>query len=267
MRCIFLASKVVSLEDRIPKLKEKRKKRANQRLLFLLLFFFLIVICIVYFQSPLSKVGKIEINGASNVPKEQIIEISGLTDKTIIWNLDKQKIINQIMSIPEIKEAQVHFQFPNQVVISVSEFSRVGYIFEDNKFNFLLENGTIIENPSQYVLNHPGPILKNFENEEILQLLAEQLLAIDPAVKNSISEIIYSPKKTDQYSVIAYMNDGFEVHASLRTFAEKLHYYPVLIKQLDPDVKGIIDLEVGMFFKSYQSEIDSKKERGEDNEN
>ena len=44
-------------------------------------------------------------------------------------------------------------------------------------------------------------------------------------IRNSISEIIYTPKKTDEYSINAFMNDGNEVRATLRTFAEKMKYY------------------------------------------
>jgi cell division protein FtsQ len=50
------------------------------------------------------------------------------------------------------------------------------------------------------------------------------------------------------------MNDGFEVRATLRTFSDKMVHYPSIISQLDPNKKGIIDLEVGSFFKAYESE-------------
>ena len=48
--------KVVSIEDRIPKLKQQRRKKANRRLILLLLLFFIFIAFILYFQSPLSHV-------------------------------------------------------------------------------------------------------------------------------------------------------------------------------------------------------------------
>ncbi|WP_337999011.1 hypothetical protein [Bacillus methanolicus] len=50
------------------------------------------------------------------------------------------------------------------------------------------------------------------------------------------------------------MNDGFEVNATLRGFAEKMAHYPSIVSQLDPDKKGVIDLEVGSYFKAYDEE-------------
>jgi len=65
------------------------------------------------------------------------------------------------------------------------------------------------------------------------------------------------------------MNDGNEVSATIRTFAKKMSHYPSIIGQLDPNQKGIINLEVGSFFKSYESEgakTDDSGETGEDRE-
>jgi cell division protein FtsQ len=103
-----------------------------------------------------------------------------------------------------------------------------------------------------------------------LNVLVKQLKVMDEEIRNSISQIIYSPKDTDKFGIIAFMNDGFEVRGTLRTFAEKMSYYPAVVKQLPPDNKGIIDLEVGLFFKSYQSELNreaDEEESEEDSEN
>jgi cell division protein FtsQ len=51
------------------------------------------------------------------------------------------------------------------------------------------------------------------------------------------------------------MNDGFEVSASIKSFSGKMAHYPSIISQLDPNKKGIIDLEVGSFFKAYEPVI------------
>ena len=73
-------------------------------------------------------------------------------------------------------------------------------------------------------------------------------------VMNSISEIHSQPIKTDRYLIKLYMNDGYEVNASLRTFSDKMAHYPSIVSQLDPSKKGVIDLEVGSYFKAYEAE-------------
>ncbi|MCU9612195.1 cell division protein FtsQ/DivIB [Caldibacillus lycopersici] len=252
-----MASKVVSIEDRIPKLKEHRKKKANRRLAIILLLFFLLIISLIYFQSPLSKVGKIVITGNQVLMEEQVIHSSGITNNTVIFNIHKDAIKEKLLTLPEVSDVEVKLTFPNHVQIHLKEYKPIAYLFDDNKFSLLLENGKVVATNRTIPSNQINPILKNFKDKDLIELAAKQLSKLPGDVKHAISEIIYSPKKTDQYSIVAFMNDGFEVHATLRTFAEKMQYYPSLVKQIDPDKKGIIDLEVGLFFKSYQSSIET----------
>src|SRR5699024_5011527 len=91
--------KVISIEDRIPKLKEERKKKANRRLIFYLTIFFILIACVVYLQSPYSNVKEITVTGNDVVPIEEIKELSGIDDETNIWMLQKRiekKILKDI---------------------------------------------------------------------------------------------------------------------------------------------------------------------------
>ena len=260
-----MANKVVSIEDRIPKLKEQRRKRANRRLLILIVVLFFVILGIVYFQSPLSKVGDVFIQGNGYTDSAIILEKSGITNQTPILMLREDKVEKHILSLPQLKSASIKTIFPNKVEITVKEYERIAYIAENDVFYALLENG---EKISAYELHSPfsGPILKGFEEPDLLQLAAKQLSKLPLEIKNAMSEVVYSPKKTDRYRIVVYMNDGFEVHANLKTFSEKMVYYPSLIKQLDPNQRGILDMEVGLFFRSYSSQEEKVEESGEDHE-
>ena len=209
--------------------------------------FFLLVISIIYFQSPLSKIKDIHVSGNSFIPTSDIVEASNLTDKTVIFNLQKDDIKERILTLPEVKNVEVSIKFPNDVSIHIEEYRQLGYIMQEGTLKPLLETGTV-NNYLNGAMNPIGPVLTNFNDKAILNVLVKQLKTMDEEIRNSISEIIYTPKETDKYSVIAFMNDGYEVHGTLRTFAEKMRYYPALVKQLTPENKGIIDLEVGLFF-------------------
>ncbi len=224
-----MANKVVSIEDRIPKLKEQRKKKANRRIVTLLLLFLMLIISILYFQSPYSKIGEIHVTGNQLTPTKEIIETSNLTDKTVLFNLNKKDIAERILTLPAIEKVEISIRFPNRVNVHITEHEMIGYMHENGSTYPFLENGIVVKTDTNDV-PEIGPVL-------------------------SISEIIYTPKKTDEYSINAFMNDGNEVRATLRTFAEKMKYYPTFVKQLNPEDKGIIDIEVGAFFKSFQSEI------------
>ncbi|WP_442599412.1 cell division protein FtsQ/DivIB [Neobacillus sp. D3-1R] len=257
--------KIVSLEDRVPKLKQQRKKKANRRLILLLLLFFSLIACISYFQSPLSKVKNINISGQDLYTEEQIINESGLSKFQNIWNLDKKGIQKQIKELPEVKEAKVTIKFPNTVLIHVEEYKRIAYFAKETNYFPILENGRILKEQKLTQLPLDAPILKKFSEGKVLKEMIYSLQELPSEVVNSISEIHHTPNDTDLYHITLFMNDGFEVSATLRTFTEKMSHYPSILSQLDPNVKGVIDLEVGSYFKAYESEgeevIENESER------
>ncbi len=246
--------KVVSIEERIPKLKQQRRKKANKRLVLLLLLFFSLIIFVVYFQSPLSHVNKITIKGNYVYSNDVIIATSGLTKTTSIWNVDKNEIKGKLKKLIELKTVEVQTTFPNIVELSVTEYKRIAYIMKEKSYLPVIENGKVLQSAGVSELPSNAPILIGFSEGAALNGMIKELGSINEEVLNSISEIHYTPKETDSLYLTVYMNDGFEVSATIRSFAEKMAHYPSIVSQLDPDKKGVIDLEVGSFFKAYEQE-------------
>lgn len=245
--------KIVSLEDRVPKLKQQRRRKANKRLIFLLLLFFALISCVVYFQSPLSHVNKISIDGNDTYTDDELVSRSGITNKMNVWKIDEADIEKKLKELPEIKSSKLKVTFPNHVSIKVVEWKRIANIMREGNFHAILENGQILgEQKGPIPVN--SPILVDFSEGEALEEMISGLKAIPNEVLNSISEIHYTPKETDKFHITLFMNDGFEVSASLRSFAEKMSHYPSIVSQLDPNIKGVIDLEVGSFFKAFEVE-------------
>ncbi|SFA75430.1 cell division protein FtsQ [Bacillus sp. cl95] len=255
--------KIVSLEERIPKLKQQRRRKANKRLIMLLLLFFFMIACVVYVQSPLSRIKTITVTGNASYSKNDIIAKSGLTFQTNVWKVNKKTVEAQIMKLPEVKKATVRVQFPNIVKVNVKEHKRIAYLSDKKAFYPVLQNGKILKESTKQL---PGnaPVLGGFKEGKVLDELISSLDDLPLEVKNSISEIHYAPSKTDRFHITLFMNDGFEVSASLRSFAEKMAHYPSIISQLDPKVKGVIDLEVGSYFKAYGQEGDDEVEENKD---
>ncbi|MFS0643573.1 cell division protein FtsQ/DivIB [Siminovitchia sp. 179-K 8D1 HS] len=245
--------KVLSLEDRIPKIKEHRKRKANRRLIFLLSLFFLLIVCVIYFQSPLSHIQQIKVHGNESVTPEEAIKMSKLKRGLNIWEMDRKQVEKDIKSHPEIKNVTVRLGFPNTVHIHVKEYSKIAFVSTGTQFLPILENGTILADRPKDGIPANAPILAGFEENHILEEMAKQLIELPPEIVNAISEIQYNPQKTDQYHIHLYMNDGFEVSATILTFADKMIHYPSFVSELDPRKKGVIDLEVGSFFKAYES--------------
>ncbi len=258
--------KIVALEDRIPKLKEQRRRKANRRLVLLLFLFFTMIVIVAYSQSPLSHVKTIAIQGNGVYSKAEIIQKSGITTNTNIWKVRESKVAAKLQKLSEINKVEVKIHWPNTIVIQVKEHKRIAYLKQENDYLPVMENGKILRDKKSEMIPINSPILFEFKEGAVLNEMIKGLENLPGEILNSISEIHYTPKKTDPYHISLFMNDGFEVSATLRTFSEKMVHYPSIISQLDPNKKGIIDLEVGTYFKAFETEVeekDSDKDKGE----
>src|SRR5690606_24874535 len=99
--------KIVSIEDRIPKLKQARKKKANRRLIIYLSIFFLLIAIIVYMQSPLSHIKVINVEGIEHVDEQEILKRSELNTETNIWTVTKKSIEQRIEKHPVVSNVEI----------------------------------------------------------------------------------------------------------------------------------------------------------------
>lgn len=256
--------KIVSIEDRIPKLKQLRKSKANRRLVLLLSLFFILVACVLYFLSPLSYVKSVQVEGNRYITSKQIIKLSKVKKDRSIWKVDTGTAAANIKKNQEIKNVKVTPVFPNSIKITVSEHNRMAYLSNNGKFAPILENGSVLEELATGEIPVFAPVLIGFKEGKALKLLLEELDKLPVEIQNAISEIHYAPTKTDEYHIVMFMNDGFEVSATSRTLYEKMIHYPSIVSQLDPNVKGVIDLEVGSYFKAYE-DAEQKEDTNEEN--
>jgi len=251
--------KIVALEERIPKLKEQRRRKANRRLVLLLILFFTMIAIIAYSQSPLSRIKTIHVNGNEVYSDAELIRASGVSKKTNIWKVKKSDVASKLQQLSEIKKAEINIHWPNTIDIEVKEHKRVAYLKQDKTYLPVMENGEILNDRKTKIIPVNSPILFEFKEGKVLNLMVKELENLPSEIVNSISEIHYFPKKTDQYHISLFMNDGFEVSATLRSFSEKMVHYPSIMSQLDPKKKGIIDLEVGSYFKAFEPEVEENK--------
>lgn len=245
--------KIVSIEDRIPKLKEARKKKANRRLVTYLSIFFLLIAMILYLQSSFSNVHHIKVNGNIHLDKETIISLSGITKEDNYWKVDGEKVASKMEEHIEIKSVQVDKKFPTSVHISVNEYQRVGYLRNKGVYFPILENGNKL---TSYELKAPkgdAPLLLGWEKQTYLEEMTKELRQLPKSVTQLISEVHWTPTEKNPYKIHLYMNDGYEVVASIRNFSNNMRTYPSIVSQLDKEEKGIIHIDVGAYFERYPS--------------
>lgn len=260
-----MEKKVVSLEDRIPKLQQQRKQKTNRRLISFLSVFFLLILLVIYFQSPLSKVASITVKGNETVDSKKIIEMSRITTSSSFWNINTDKVKSAVKNHLQIKDVTVKKKFPNHIVLGIEEHESIAYLESDGTYLPILENGQVLKDRKE-TAPADAPVLINWKREEDINEMISELKQLPPGIFNSISEIHHTPDKTDHWLVRLYMNDGFEVIASVRTFSKKMYSYPAIVSQLDENSKGVIHLEVGSYFESYEPLKKEEEENEKENE-
>jgi len=238
--------KVIDIEDRIPSMRKKRRRRANISFLLLVVIFVLVLLALLYFQSSLSDVSKISINETVLHESEEYIDQSGLYKGQSLWGFRAKDIEKNIKKIPGVKDAKVKREFYNDVSINVKEWEPIAYVESQTQYDLLLENGERLVTADPDILSH-APILSGFNEPEATDRMIEQLQEMDSSVFELLSELRYEGK--DKIDV--FMSDGYEVHAVISGFAEKMSYYPDIIAQLPKEEKGVLDIEIGVYFKTY----------------
>ncbi|WP_318615531.1 cell division protein FtsQ/DivIB [Sporosarcina sp. YIM B06819] len=262
--------KVIDIEERIPSMREKRRRKTNKKFLFMLTVFVVALLAILYFQSPLSKIGSIIVSGAVLHEQSFYKEQSGLTMDNPLWSFSTEKVEKTLTAINGVKHVDVSRKWLRDIEIVIEEWETVAYLEEAGQYSLLLENGEKFP-AGGIALEAEAPILNNFTNEDSLKQMSAQLLKMEDNVYRLVSEIIFDGTSEDADSITVYMDDGFEVRAVIATFAERMDFYPEITAQLKGLEKGVIDMEVGTFFspfsKVYGLEGDEEEANPLDEEN
>ncbi len=260
--------KVIDIEDRIPTLKKRRKKRTNRKFIVLILLFFIVLAVLLYFQSPYSNINKITVNGAKLVDNEHYVETSTLALGKSMWGFKIEDVENLLLKDKWVKEAHVKRNWLRGVTIDVKEWKKVAYLAGDGTYYPLLENGERFEQKGN---DTPidAPVFIGITGEKTIKKLVAQLAQLKPEVLALISQVNTNSNDTNLNAVKLYMNDGYEVRAIIQTLADKLNYYPSIVAQIANLEKGVIDLEVGSYYRPFNEEynkISIDMEANEDGE-
>ncbi|MDQ0299044.1 cell division protein FtsQ [Salibacterium salarium] len=258
--------KVVTIDDRIPGIKEKRKKRTNRRLITYLSIFFILILVVVYFQSPLSDVRNIQVEGMVHVDADKLVNQSGIEKGVNIWNADLSGAERNVTEMDQIDSVSVDRSLPSTVLIKVNEYNRLAYIEMDSGYSPVLQNGTILRDDVEQELPADAPILRNFSNEDKLEMLTEELTQLGEGVLNRISEIVYAPTDEDEGELRLYMNDGITVSSLINNFASHMSSYPSVAREVDEDADGILHMKMSPYFESTEEEITGEKEENGEEE-
>jgi len=241
---------VRSLEDKIPYIREQRRKKANRRLIYVLILIGLLVGVVFYLQSSYSRVARFDVDGNVNVKSEDILQASGIKVKeTHAFNVSEEDVLERIEKVPGIQEATMQKQFLHQYRVTVTEEKEIAYAKDKPGDRIVLADGTIIPGKSKEEL-FDAPILTGFTDQS-LNRLTKELVKIEPKVRSRISEIVANDK-TDKGGLKLFMTDGNTVLLSTSAFSNSLNEYVKVISALPKGKTGTITIDGGIYFKPYK---------------
>ncbi|EOI05167.1 hypothetical protein UAY_00642 [Enterococcus moraviensis ATCC BAA-383] len=247
-----------SFADRLPKIKKVRNKLLFRRLTLIVSVFLIALLIVLYFVSPLSKLGSISVSGNKSVDSQKIIEQSKLEKGESLWEqfgdrtIYEEKIERQL---PRVKQATISLNGLNSFKIKIEEYKVVALESVNKVYHPILENGKIL--PEEMKAPVSGmPIFLNFKDQSIIKNLMNSYNKLPENLKQNISEIRYTPSAANKELVNLHMKDTNEVIVNISQLAEKMAYYEKVASQMEKP--GIIDMEVGIFSYPFNNEEDEE---------
>ncbi|WP_430607350.1 cell division protein FtsQ [Enterococcus sp. AZ170] len=243
-----------SFADRLPKIKEVRNKRLYRRLTLIVSVFLIAILIVLYFVSPLSKLGSISVTGSVSVDNQQVIVQSKLEKGKSLWEqfgdrtIYEEKIKRQL---PRVKKATISLSGINSLNIKIDEYEVVALESVNNVYHPILENGKIL--PEEMSAPISGmPVFQNFQDQSIIKNLMDSYKKLPEDIKQNISEIRYIPSNANKELITLHMKDANEVIVNISQLVEKMAYYGKVASQMEKP--GIIDMEVGIFSYPFNNE-------------
>ncbi|MDR3241381.1 MAG: cell division protein FtsQ/DivIB [Lactobacillaceae bacterium] len=217
----------------------------------MLLILGLAAIFLTLLLSPISAVKNIEVTGNSDLSKKEVLAAAKIHSRMSISELftEQHFFIDSAKKNPQISQLQIKYLAANVVQIHIKEIVKVGFVKVNDKYYYVLADGRYIAAPLGEFDQRNLPLYDNFKSHAKLKLVTQQVGELSPALRNGISEVLWSPTKENAARVMLIMDDGNEVLVNANSLAKNMQYYPGMAVQVTE--KGVVDLQVGAYFQPY----------------
>ena len=230
---------------------EKIKRKKRRELIFIVTLFLIVIAVFSLLFSNYLKLKTIEVEGNSQITKEEILEAGNINNNLRTWSIKDDEIRNNIQSRFEIfKSVTVQSKLPSTIKVKVEEYSFIAQNKkEDGSLEIIMENGKpysgIVRN------NYNLPILENFKDDgSKLDEVYKNLNKLKEDVRLQISEII----NDEGDNVTIYMKDGQKVKALRASFSDKLNYYDEISKYIEDKNNTTLNLINGAYLETAKTE-------------
>ena len=232
--------------------KVKVKKLSFKRVIILLLILYLVIYSLYYvFKMPIKN---IYIKGTNLITDNEIISAAHIKNYPSIFKTTTLGLKKDIKKIPLVKDVKIRKSLLGKLTIEVEEYKILFYNLNNKKI--VLDDEKEIDDASSY---KGVPTLINYVPDTIYANLIKSLLKVDSDILSSISEIEYSPSKSNEEVIddtrfILRMNDTNTVYANLINI-KNLNHYDEIYSTLN-NQKGYLYLdssnEENFYFQVYE---------------
>src|SRR6185312_12637657 len=116
------------MQEKIPVLREPvRKRRGGKKLLAVLLLLFIVILCVLFFNSSISKISSVSIEGQKYIKASDIRKAAGISIGDAFFGTTASTIEARVKTIKPIDKVDVIKSFPGSVRIVIEEYPTVAF--------------------------------------------------------------------------------------------------------------------------------------------
>lgn len=212
-----------------------KEKRGSGKLRRLVIVFFITLFLILFFQSSISKISQIHVDGNELVSAEEIIAASGARAGDNFFTLRTSSIQTNVKKHPFIESAEAVKSFPGVLKVHVKEYRRVGFqLAEDGTKEVLLADGSALPVAGQ-AANVPldMPILSGWTADDPLKAkLCLALSQVPQQYLSDISEVRPDPTTAYEDRIKIYTRSRYEVLTTIEYLPGNIQYLGFLTNEL-----------------------------------
>ncbi|WP_219836360.1 cell division protein FtsQ/DivIB [Paenibacillus sp. R14(2021)] len=228
------------MQEKMPVLREPvKRRRGGKKLLVVLLLLFIVILGVLFFNSSISKVATVTVEGQNYLQAGSIRKTAGVAAGDSFFRVSSRTIEARIRTLKPVEKVTVTKSFPGSVTIKVKEFETVAYALSNNgELTAVLANGTNVPAGTDPVVDKP--ILSGWKTDDpVLASLCKALAAIPEPSLSDFSEIKPEPSPSYPDRIKIYTRTRFEVITAVSLLSEKI---PTMNAVIEIQPPGIITM-------------------------
>ena len=211
-------------ENQVKKILKSKKKKKMKRRFKLFLFLLILVLIGAYFVSDFSKVQSITVVGNEEVAAETILSHISVSKKSFFLFVNTSKIEKEVKEVSLIKKASVSRDFFGHIKIEIEEAEKIGYCVIEEVNYVIDELGNVAETQDENLIHslQAFPQISGFPDLTFLKKFAKEYAQIPELIKNQTSDVIYSPKDSDESRLKFIMDNGKILYLRVEDMVDQL---------------------------------------------